>query len=147
MKKTFLLFLIVILFSGCGVKNEDINTELKIGDKIISIETVDTFSGRRQGLSGRDSLCQDCGLFFVFDEKDTHIFWMKDMKFPIDIIWIDDNTVVEIAKNAEIPSNGNIPSYTPSKKANKVLEVNAGFCEKYGIKVGETVKILTEKGK
>ena len=67
------------------------------------------------------------------------------MKFPIDIIWINNDKIVQITKNADLTQAKNIPTYTPKQKASKVLEVNAGFCEKHNIKVGDKVLFLWKK--
>ncbi len=159
MKKILLLILFVFLFSGCAKKNsENISRnqnetvlrkiDLKINNVKIKAEVADTSEIQKKGLSGRKSLCDNCGMLFTFDNYDIYPFWMKGMNFPIDIIWIKDDSVVEVVENAQIPSKkakeSQIPSYTPSKKANRVLEVNAGFCQKNKIYPG--VKFEFKKG-
>jgi uncharacterized protein len=143
MKKGYyrIIFLIgiIIIFSGC-VKKDQKNNVIIINNKEINIEIADSWPERVQGLSGRDNLCNDCGLMFIFDNKDEYSFWMKGMKFSIDIIWIDDNKIVYIVENASLPRGDNIPSYIPVVPANKVLEVNAGFVKKNNIKLGDIVK-------
>jgi uncharacterized protein len=130
---------LIIIFSGCVKKDQENNT-ITINDKKINIEIADSWPERVQGLSGRDNLCDDCGLMFIFDSKDKYSFWMKDMKFSIDIIWIDDDKIVYIVENASLPRGDNIPSYMPVTVANKVLEVNAEFVKKNNIKLGDIVK-------
>ena len=68
---------------------------------------------------------------------------MKDMKFPIDIIWIDKGTIVYIVEKAPVPARDNIPAFTPDKLATHVLEVNAGFVSKHNIKIGDRLEIPT----
>lgn len=98
---------------------------------------------KQKGLSGRDSLAAGTGMLFPFDKKDTWAFWMRDMKFPIDIIWINDNKVVDFVENAPAASSGQSPSnliiYRPSTPANYVLEVNANEITKQKIKKGDSV--------
>ena len=73
--------------------------EIKIGENIFQAEIVATPAKRSQGLSGRKELCENCAMFFLFNEKELHPFWMKEMKFDLDILWIDKNEIVHIAKN------------------------------------------------
>ena len=90
-----------------------------IGDTKIFVEVADSEFERRKGLSGRDALAENSGLLFVFEEKDIRpVFWMKDMKFPLDIIW-----------------------YSPTIPIDYVLEVTSGFCEAKGIEVGMEIDL------
>ena len=76
---------------------------------------------------------------FVFDKSYKYSFWMKDMLFPIDIIWIgEDFSVVDITENAEPNSYPNL--FTPREEALYVLEVNAGFSNEKGLKIGDKVE-------
>jgi len=87
-------------------------------------------------LSNREKLAENQGMLFVFDHTDYHSFWMKDMRFAIDIIWIDENKkVVDITHNAEPESYPKI--FKPSLPAQYVLEVNAGWAEEHRVKVGD----------
>lgn len=143
MKKAIFLFLIIILLSGCGNKNEI--KKIKINNKVIKVELAKTANEKQQGLSNIEKLCDDCGMLFIFDEKDLRFFWMKDMKFSIDMIWIDDDKIVNITKNADLPQGENIPTYSSDKKVNYVLEVNANFCEDNNIKVNDKILFLWKK--
>ncbi len=79
-------------------------------------------------------------MLFVFDKPDIYSFWMKDMLFPIDMIWIsEDGKVVYIERDARPESYPN--SFIPDAPAKYVLEVNAGFSEKNNLKVGDKVEI------
>lgn len=107
----------------------------------LDLIVVSSEEDRMNGLSGRRSLDQDKGMLFVFEEKDTHSFWMKNMNFPLDIIYIDDNKVIDIKKNVP-PLEEDDPDptvYTPVSPANFVLEVNAGVADEYDIAVGSTI--------
>lgn len=67
---------------------------------------------------------------------------MKEMRFPIDIIYIKGGIVTTVIKNAQIPDeSNNLPIYQPTEKSDKVLEINSGLSEKYNIKKGSSVKI------
>jgi len=76
-------------------------------------------------------------MLFIFEKESLHSFWMKNMRFPLDIIWIDkDKKIVDIYKFA-LPCKDICKTITPSLKAKFVLEVNAGFVEKNNLKIGE----------
>jgi len=111
---------------------------LSIGGTRIHLEIADEPSEREHGLSGRESLGEDEGLLFIFDEPGIYPFWMKEMRFPIDIIWIDQNwTVVDITKNATPES---FPQTFSSKKpARYALEVNSGFVHQAAVAIGDEV--------
>jgi uncharacterized membrane protein (UPF0127 family) len=74
-------------------------------------------------------------MIFVFDQADIYAFWMKDMKFPLDIVWLNENReVINIKENALPESYPE--SFVPPQKSLYVIELNAGLVTKYGIKVG-----------
>lgn len=115
---------------------------LKISGINLKIEIADTLPKQARGLSGRDSLCEDCGMLFVYDAPKTQRFWMKDMKFPLDIIFMSDNKISEIFPNVPPPLPGqDIPRVQSQYPADHVLEVNAGFASKKGWKVGNEASI------
>lgn len=118
---------------------------VKVGEREVSVDVADTNSERQKGLSGKMSLGENEGLLFVFDQKDTTpSFWMKDMNFSIDIIWIDDGKVEKIEKNVApepgVPDN-KLKIYYPGSPIDYAVEVQAGFAEKNGISVGTTVDL------
>ncbi|KKU10041.1 MAG: hypothetical protein UX13_C0022G0012 [Candidatus Woesebacteria bacterium GW2011_GWB1_45_5] len=117
-----------------------------IGESVIKVEIADTQSQRAKGLSGRSSIEENSGMIFVFDSQNvTPIFWMKDMIIPIDIVWINDGKVVKIDTNIRPPKENtpdkNLPTYVAGQPVDYVLEVNAGFVENQGIKIGDSVQI------
>lgn len=92
------------------------------------------------GLSETKSLPQDQGMLFLFQKPGYYSFWMKNMKFPIDIIYINNDTIVTIINNAQVPSNQiNLPVYIPTGPLNKVLEIGNGLAQKYNFKNGDKV--------
>ena len=95
-----------------------------VNGKTFDLEFANNQKEREKGLSGRDSLPDDHGLFFVFDQPDYYGFWMKEMKFPIDIVWFDKNKkVVGITRNLTPESYPKI--FYPPQKIKYALEVNA----------------------
>ncbi len=114
---------------------------LVINGKTVEVEIADNFEAWRQGLSDRESLDADRGMLFVFPDKQVRTFWMKNMNFPLDIIWISDDEVAGIS--ADLPPEGEAPArtYGSISPVNYVLEVNAGFAAQYHIKAGDSVVI------
>lgn len=120
--------------------------KIKIGNKEISVRLADTPALRQKGLSGTASLGENEGVLFIFDQKDTQpSFWMKDMLIAIDIIWINDGRIVKIDKSVLPPAAGtkdrDLKLYSPGQKIDQVLEVNAGYCERNNIKVGDIISL------
>lgn len=113
-----------------------------INGQTFLLEIAKDAKTRERGLSYRESLDQDNGLLFLFDRADRYSFWMKDMHFSIDIIYINNDTVVHVFENVPPPTSTTqtLPTYTPDSAADKVLEINAGLSEKYGIKKGDKVE-------
>jgi uncharacterized protein len=102
----------------------------------VRAEVVDTPKDRNTGLSGRESLAEGKGMLFIFEDVDTHSFWMPDMRFALDIIWLDENMkVVYIKENATPESYPEL--FIPSTPAKYVLEVPSGFSKEEGINVGD----------
>ena len=112
----------------------------KIGDQTVRVTIADTPESRERGLSGRDGLASDEGMLFVFPNDEYHMFWMKDMLFSIDIVWLSrDKTVVDIAEDV---SPDTFPSsFSPRALARYVLELPAGFVEEYTVQIGDEVQL------
>lgn len=102
------------------------------------VDLAETPKERQKGLGGRDQLCSDCGMLFIFGKKGNYNFWMKDMRFNLDIIWISGDKIVYIARNR---SYHDLSLINPGTEADKVLEINAGLSDKYGFKEGDEVRI------
>jgi hypothetical protein len=111
---------------------------VQIAGQEISVELASTTAEQNKGLSGRSELLENSGMLFVFDQPGKHSFWMKDMNFPIDMIWVgEDMKVVYIKKNATPETYPE--AFTPDTDAKYVLEISAGFSDKNGLKVGDIV--------
>ncbi len=136
-----IIFLILIALA-LVVSNQKVSrSQLKIGSKVISIEIVDNELAREKGLSGRASLAENSGMLFKFPKPIIGRFWMKDMRFSIDIIWIHNGKVVGIEKNAPIPADATIATFSSPELIDQVLEVNGGFCDKNNLKIGDKVAL------
>lgn len=165
--KDLKLPLIVLIISGClvsilmiaflttyskgvgiaavhAINNKERFATARINKQEIKIEIASTFRQQYQGLSGRDSICADCGMLFDFDDSAIQSFVMRNMKFPLDIIFIHNGVIVNIASNLE-PEGAN-PSniYKSDSPVNQVMEVNGGYCKRHNIKPGDKVSVVEQ---
>ncbi len=119
-------------------------TQIKIVGVVVTVELATTPAQLSKGLSGRDSMPSDHGMLFVFDSEDYWSFWMKDMKFPLDIIWFNSSRQAVYIEQALQPcSPDNCPIHTPSAKAMYVLEVIAGFVAVHDLALGDAFSFVT----
>ena len=99
---------------------------------VVNCEVPSTDEEKMTGLMYRDSLCDNCGMFYDYVDGG---FWMKNVNFPIEMIFINDNQIVDIKKaNAQDET-----TIYPSVESNGNLEVNDGFCESNNISIGDKV--------
>lgn len=97
-------------------------------------DVAETGEQRSKGLAIKDTLAENESMLFVFSKENDYQFWMKDMKFPIDIIWLNsDRKVVHIEHSLEPCNPDGCPLYSPNAKAQYVLETVAGFAQKYDV--------------
>ncbi|HEX2792373.1 MAG TPA: DUF192 domain-containing protein [Candidatus Paceibacterota bacterium] len=120
---------------------EDASVPARAGNALpSSIEVADTEALREQGLSARDSLGDDSGMLFVFPASGLHGFWMKDMRFSIDMLWLDDaGAIVHVVSNAAPETYPEI--FTPPAPARYVLEVPAGYTARRGWGIGTVLDL------
>ncbi|MEO5950525.1 MAG: DUF192 domain-containing protein [Candidatus Saccharimonadales bacterium] len=111
------------------------HTTIRIGDGIYTSQIANTEALREKGLSGTTDLRSNQALLFVFDSDRKWPIWMKDMNYPIDIVWLDkDKKVVYIVTNAP-PDSYPYTIFTPNKEARYVVELPAGTAMQKAIKV------------
>jgi uncharacterized membrane protein (UPF0127 family) len=138
------LFFFIIFLSFKYFPRDFSETEIRkveINGKVIEVDLALTSIEQEQGLSGRKNLIEAEGLLFVFKKLDNHYFWMKDMLFAIDIIWIDQNkNIIFIEKNVLPESYPSI--FGSNQNSLYVLEVLSGFSEKNNLEIGQKVKFL-----
>jgi hypothetical protein len=142
------VFIILVGFFIPRLQNGSIPTvpvtkEVKIGNTAITAEVADTETKRVKGLSGKTFIPENQGMLFIFDQKPVFpSIWMKDMLFPIDIIWITDSKIAKIDSNVPAPAketpDDRLRLYYPNKPIDYVLEVNGGFTQKNNLKVGDS---------
>lgn len=119
------------------------NPTIAIDNQIFNLLVATTLPEQELGLSKRQSMPSNVGMLFIFDKPDYYGFWMKDMLFPLDIIFIKNDKIVTIVNDLQYPKNNTskLQIFKPAQPADKVLEINAGLTRKYNFKLGDTVKI------
>lgn len=146
LKILFIISLVLVIYKL--INPDAVKKIVLLKDKSFNVDIADSDEERQKGLSGRKSLAINEGLLFIFPNKDIYSFWMKDMLISLDIIWIDESTIVYFVQNASVPNykadTNNIPTYVPEAKANKVLEVAAGTISDLNIQIGDNVEIVNE---
>lgn len=118
--------------------------EVKIGEAVLTVEVADTDSARQQGLSDRENLPNGHGMLFMFPKLGVYGFWMKDMKFPLDFIWIKNSVVTQVVANVPAPTPQSPQPVTlqPNSEVDGVIEVPAGWTSQNGIQSGMKVTEL-----
>ena len=135
---TTIVLLVIFVLAVQNMPTSVNTTSLTIGKTEVNAEILNTHTERVRGLSGREKLESDNVLLFVFEEEDFHSIWMKDMNFPIDIIWLDTN--LEIIHIEERVSPDTYPKvFYPSTKSLYVIETVSNFVLEHGIKIGDKV--------
>ena len=129
----------LLVLAGCG--RGDQPPRVTINGHTVMVELAQTPEQQALGLGWRESLAADHGMLFIFPTLGTPSFWMKDMRFPIDIIWIQDNVIVEVEPAVPLPATDELLRYIPAEPVNYVLEVNAGWAASHGVRKGDRVRI------
>lgn len=120
--------------------------QLQVGKTKLWVEVKDTVEERSSGLSGRAPLADDEGMVFIFEAIGQPGFWMKDMRFNLDVLWIRQGQVVDISYNVPAPSPGtsnqDIATMRSTVPIDTALEVRAGWVEQHGVTIGDAVEFV-----
>jgi uncharacterized membrane protein (UPF0127 family) len=120
---------------------------VQIGAARVTADVADDDAERARGLGGRKRLGRDAGMYFVLTNA-APTFWMKGMLIPLDMIWIKDGRVVDVSARVPKPrpgtSEANLPIYSPSAPADRVLEVNSGWAHRNGVEPGDLVRLSSQ---
>ena len=119
---------------------DDAKIEVRMNNARVIAEVMRSDAKRQQGLSGRDGLPESEGMVFIFDHEEAYSFWNKDMKFPIDVVWMSGGTVAGVSS---LPVyDGTTPAIiTAPSPVDVVLEVPMGFASAHAIMVGNSVEL------
>ena len=132
--------------SGCDATDRPSGaqpTEVTIRQQSIEVEVVRTREEQARGLSERDSLAWGSGMLFPYEKPAFVSFWMKGMRFDIDIVWIRHNRIVGIAERVPHPPDPEATpaSVRPPELIDTVLEVPAGYARAHGWSRGDRVRV------
>lgn len=144
MKKTaVVLFILVLVSVFLRAEVTHIRIFLPDGETIIA-DLAKTEEERTQGLMFRDTLNDDQGMLFVFEQEGLYSFWMKNMNFAIDILWLDmQKRIVHLEHNVPPCKKEPCPSYAPLRvPAKYVLELKAGSIEKWKLKMYDRIEFI-----
>lgn len=138
-KVAIIIFLVTLILMGALFLNKSPRQGLvTIGGKTIKVEMAQTLVERERGLSGKTILPEGTGMLFIFEKPDYYGFWMKDMNFPIDIIWIGrDYKIVDVS--ADVSPSTFPKTFSPKEPVQYILEVNSGWAEQNKVAVGDSI--------
>lgn len=120
---------------------QSVMREITVGKASLSVEVADEPAKWIQGLSGREKVENGPAMLFIFSDSRVREFWMKDMKFALDFLWLNNGKVVAINENIPPPTvtNPEPVRINPQQSINAVIEVPAGWVSQNGVKVGDIV--------
>lgn len=157
-KQTIIIFMVLMLALGAGLfflngaarqtnkvtilSDSEGSAHITINDQILTVLIADTSAKQRQGLSGIDFDAFDKdGMLFVFDDQKERTFWMNEMLFDLDIVWIRNGQIAKIEENIVTPGEGGEIRYMHSEphEVDMVLELPAGGVDKYDLAIGQAI--------
>ncbi len=113
----------------------------------VTAELAITDEERQLGLMFREKINPDQGMLFVFEEEGIHSFWMKNMRFSLDILWLDkDKRIVHIERKVPPGKNPPYPSYSPVYPAKYVLELKPGSVDEHKLKMFDQLVFVLKNG-
>ena len=136
----FVTFLVLLVWNSLGPRT----MLVMLDEEPLNVYVADTLKNTYVGLGGRDDLGEKDGMMFLFDFPGRHGIVMRDMQFPIDIIWLYEGTVVDMVPAA--PIEPGVPEYAlttyyPRTDATMVIELSAGWAAEHDLKIGDTLRI------
>ena len=143
-KQTLWLIAGLLLIIGTAIvlssKDQNLTSTVEIGSARYTVEIADEVAEQQQGLSGREGLAESAGMLFIYEQPGLYGYWMNEMLFSIDILFLDqDKRVVHIVEGASPESYPEV--FRPPEPAQYVLEVSSGEAARYGMSVGDTASI------
>lgn len=144
-----IIFLLVVIAVAIFVRVRQHNYDsivLEIKNEKLTMLVAKTIYQQKKGLGQRETLGEFDGMVFPFSYADKYAFVMKDMRFAIDIVWLLNGEVVDIAPSLQpenLPDN-QLTKYYPRKSANLVLELPAGWVKEHDLEIGDKIRLVEE---
>jgi uncharacterized membrane protein (UPF0127 family) len=144
MKRWFILPLVLLAVYCSGREDAEKFIKVYFGDGFsVTAELAVSDEERARGLMFREKMAEGQAMLFLFEEENAHSFWMKNMRFAIDILWLDgQKRIVHLEKRVPPCPQDPCPSYGPAAAASFVLELQAGFAEKHGLRLYDRVEFV-----
>ena len=140
--KRFAYLVLLLSLTGCTPTMNTVDRltqqTLTIKGQQVIVDVATTPSQQQQGLSGREQLAEGTGMLFVFPVPAIQTFWMKDMQFPIDILWIADHRVIGI--EPAVAADDGLRRYSSPFAVDEVLELPAGWVQRYSVRLGDEIR-------
>jgi hypothetical protein len=135
---------VVLLLSACGGTEKTPRAIIQTGEGevVVHVEIADTKSERARGLMGRTELAEDAGMVFVFPQDSTSAFWMKDTLIPLSIAFYSEGGRILRILDMEPCRQDPCPLYDPRATYRGALEVDKGAFQRWGVKVGDTLRVI-----
>lgn len=133
------IMVVLLILAGCTA-----GSRVLIGKNSFDVEVASSPETRALGLMYRESLDENKGMLFIFEDESQRAFWMKNTKIPLDMIFINKEKKIVNILTAEPCDADPCQNYGSEKPAMYVLEINAGLAEKNNLKIGDSVKIYTQ---
>ena len=139
-QKKGICFLIVGFFcTSCSVDFLQKSNQVCFDGRCVNVEIARENRQLQRGLMFRESLSSNSGMLFIFPESGIHLFWMKNTRIPLDILWLNERKeIIHIEKKVLPCVKDPCPHYGPRQDSQYVLEINAGYADFLGTKIGET---------
>lgn len=141
---------VILFYSKTTKKNKTVlqlsdydMAEIDISEQKMSVYIAESNIQQQYGLSIVDKINDNEGMLFLYQGEQTPTFWMKDMHFDIDIIWIKDEVIIGITQNLSYLDQQT--RYYPENEVDAVLEVKSGFCQRHDVKIDDKIKISRKK--
>lgn len=150
-QKRNMIVLLILFFLAAGVLKvlefRWPKATVMLADQPLNVLVAKTPKHRFKGLGGREDLGKYDGMLFLFFDAAQHSIVMRDMAFPIDIVWLENGVVVDFAPHVPIEPDSSefeLTQYYPRKPANVVLELPAGWTLEHGLKIGDMLSVVEE---
>lgn len=141
----FIAAFLLVWGLGLSLKSKEYNRQIAIGNAKARVEIAQSLAEKYRGLSGRESMCAECGMLFVFEKPEIQNFSMRGMQFALDFVFIRGGRVTKIYEDIRPSREGESPAQVSSSApADAVLELNAGFVRTRGIQNGDTVSLVPD---
>ena len=140
-----ILSIAVVLGLGLACQASDLGPPVEawveIESKRVAVELAETVAEQSKGLGDRDELAWGRGMYFPYAQPAFYSFWMRGMRFPIDIVWIRQGRIVDLHSDVPFEPDGNGPTLRPREAVDAVLEVPAGYAAASGWRIGNRVHL------